>query len=46
MQAKRQTKIQVLKDDLDKLFFENIESLVDANSNGAKAAKYEKQFGM
>ena len=49
--AKRPTKIQNLKDEVDQVLFSNIEGLVDPNSNGAKLAnqriqqeKYQKMM--
>ena len=36
--ARKPTKIQNLKDEVDQVVFSNIQGLVDPNSNGAKLA--------
>ena len=43
--ARKPTKIQALKDDIESVIFDNMQSLVDPNSNGAKTAKALKSLG-
>ena len=43
--ARKPTKIQSLKDDIESVIFDNMQSLVDPNSNGAKTAKALRQLG-